>query len=587
MIGGSEFNARSLPASEVASWFVPPETHFVPLLSRDHTVMVGPRGSGKTTLLKMLTINALENWDAPEAVEYINKIHFNAALVPGDRLWGQQVSEANEKASGLGEKIFVAHTVRALLRAMKDVTVASELSTITSTSHLHANMGVENEGVLADTLAETYGLSIRLRSLLGLIFIFDHILANTERLESSRVFETQNLSGLLSATISAFNELAGTPDRQWALLFDELEIAPEGIQSLLMSLIRSSDQRIIFKLALAPYTPYVKQSRPDAPHIKHDYNVVSLTYPNKEDSRIFSQQIAEKVFSSSANADVRLLNVFGSSAFRVNYNKGEKLPREFLSLAHKDESFAEHIKITGLTKRNLKNENERAQHIRKISPIVKTRDYYLSSFHNETAKRHRSRKSHDLYTGYPTILEVADGNPRALLTMLVPMARAVRYVTEIGRPGLVPRNLQADAVKRAEFLQASLLNVIPVEIEGNEKKGLLGFIDDIGRSLQARLISGPFKPDLYCSFNVDRDVTDKEEAAIGQALNVGAIIYVPHRDASPDGILKGIRGMRFRLSYSLSARFRLPLTLGEPLNLSALLKRAREYDDEQLTFFEK
>lgn len=59
MMSQLEFNARALPPSDIARSFIPPEHHFVRLLSRSHTLVVGPRGSGKTTLLKMLTVSAL------------------------------------------------------------------------------------------------------------------------------------------------------------------------------------------------------------------------------------------------------------------------------------------------------------------------------------------------------------------------------------------------------------------------------------------------------------------------------------------------------------------------------------------------
>ena len=588
MIGGSEFNARSLPASEIPEWFVPPESHFLPLTTRDHTVMLGPRGSGKTTLLKMLTIKALNNWTASESKEYIPKIRFNAAMVPGDRLWGRQIADIERDHPGIGEAIFVAHTIRALLRAMKDVIEVSEHGLRSELTHLKANMEPAKEKQFSEIASKAIRINISLNSVAGLIFELDSILANIDELKENRQFRYENLTGMINAVVSAFNELSTAPtDRRWALLFDELEIAPEKIQTLLMSIIRSGEQRVVYKLAFAPFSPLVLDESPAGPKRTHDYGVIPLTYANKEDARTFIYQIAERLFLHHVNKLDDIKRILGNSSYRVNHKTGNRMPDEFISLQNKDESFASYIKKNSVYRKNKLNENEKAQYIRKIAPIVKARDYYLSSYTNNRARRERSRKAHTLYHGYPTLLEAADGNPRALLTMLVPMAQTLMFEKPEGISKPITRVLQSEAIRRAESLLVSLLNVIPAEVEGDNKKGLLGFVDRIGRRFEGRLLSGPFKPDLLTTFVVDDGVSDAEKFAVGQALNVGAIIHVPYLDANPDGILRGIEGMKFRLSYALAPRYRLPLTLGDTVNLSSLLSPSAGVESDQLSFFQE
>jgi hypothetical protein len=119
-------------------------------------------------------------------------------------------------------------------------------------------------------------------------------------------------------------------------------------------------------------------------------------------------------------------------------------------------------------------------------------------------------------------------------------------------------------------------------------KGLLDFVDQIGRAFEDRLIKGPFVTDYVGTFVLDANVTEPVEAAVGKALNAGAIVHVPHPGSGPDAVLRGLRGQRFRLSYALAARYRLLLTLGDRVNLSKLLLEMRgvHLDNTQKMLFE-
>ena len=68
-----EYNARSVPPAEVARSFVLPERHFLRLLSRNHSLILGPRGSGKTTLLN--TFSGLDDIEEGEVLIDNENIH--------------------------------------------------------------------------------------------------------------------------------------------------------------------------------------------------------------------------------------------------------------------------------------------------------------------------------------------------------------------------------------------------------------------------------------------------------------------------------------------------------------------------------
>jgi hypothetical protein len=183
------------------------------------------------------------------------------------------------------------------------------------------------------------------------------------------------------------------------------------------------------------------------------------------------------------------------------------------------------------------------------------------------------------------------GNPRAVLTCVGPLAREFyELVSESSEAPSLPPVAQTEAVRRVELLLTSLLQVIPLDnIAGFERgKGLLDFVDQIGRAFEDRLIKGPFVTDYVGTFVLDANVTEPVEAAVGKALNAGAIVHVPHPGSGPDAVLRGLRGQRFRLSYALAARYRLLLTLGDRVNLSKLLLEMRgvHLDNTQKMLFE-
>jgi hypothetical protein len=68
---------------------------------------------------------------------------------------------------------------------------------------------------------------------------------------------------------------------------------------------------------------------------------------------------------------------------------------------------------------------------------------------------------------------------------------------------------------------------------------------------------------------VDANASEGVLAALGQALNSGAIVYVP--DDESQLILTSLRGKRFRLSYLLAPVYGFPIRLGKAVALSAIL----------------
>lgn len=581
-----EFNARPVPPSEVARSFIPPERHFAALLTRNHTLIMGPRGSGKTTLLKMLTVRALRNWSHPKSAEYARQIGFNAVFIPADVAWGKQIEALEQAGEGSHRKeaAFVLHTLRALIHAMRE---AVELGRVGAPAHLeHLAVAIDSvqEESVVRLITQRLKITPVINSLLGVENALESLLDEINSGESDQTFTVETLPSKVSIIVSAFNGISGDDDRRWALLFDEMEIAPTRIKSFLLSSIRSFDERIIIKLALAPYMADASFERtPTSPQPLHDYQTIQLTYPNKEDSIQFSVELFLSTFLRLGYEVKSLSDVFamppGGTGFgRRGSAKRRELPQEFLSLAEKDETFRAYLDERGLLSNKYSfTETKVAQDIRKVLPIVIARDYYIRRFERSHVSFNRSRKSHVLYAGFPSIVDVTEGNPRAILTLVTPLVHDLNHSFKSGeQPRKISSALQSQALRRVELLLTSLLQVIPLDFGGFEPgKGLLDFVDQIGRSFEDRLIRQPFRTDYVGTFVLDENVSNAIVGAVGKALNAGAIIHVPFPDSGPDILLRGLIGQRFRLSYSLAPRYRLLLTLGDRVSLSKLLWEVR------------
>lgn len=588
-----EYNARSLAPNEVAKSFIPPEPCFSKLFSKNHSLIVGPRGSGKTTLLKMLTVRALQNWQHPDAHEYAQQISFNAAFIPADIAWGKQIEALDEDKSIhlRREAAFVLHCIRGIVRAMREAVDLGRKDAIpTHVAHLAVSMSEYQETNFVNIASVALGLTPLLPSLLGLEIGVETALNSVAR-EGLDQFSHATLPSLLSTIVTAFNGIIDEPDRRWALLIDELEIAPTKIKKFLLSGVRSFDERIVVKLAMAPYMEDAQfGDSPTSPHALHDFQTVPLTYSNKADASQFTKALMEKTFERLGFETKYLGDLFeppkeGGFGHRRSSKEGHgKIPAEFESLAEKDDSFADYMKRKGLFDKAYKfTENKVAQDIRKVLPIVIARDFYVRHFRSERGTSHiRPRKSYAAYTGYPTIAEITEGNPRAILTLVTPLAQEL-HLSALRHEKLLPvsSGSQANAIRRVELLLTSLLQVIPLDVGGFEAgKGLLDFIDQIGVGLEAKLHKGKFRTDYVGSIRLDYDASNDIIKAVGMALNAGALIHVPNPGGSSDNLLRGLTGQRYRLSYALAPRYSLIPTLGEAIWLSSLF---RESGNAQLT----
>jgi hypothetical protein len=78
------------------------------------------------------------------------------------------------------------------------------------------------------------------------------------------------------------------------------------------------------------------------------------------------------------------------------------------------------------------------------------------------------------------------------------------------------------------------------------------------------------------TFTVDPNTTDDMLYMLEQALNAGAVVYIPEEES--ELILSSLKSKRFRISYLLAPLYGLPLRLGEQVSLSTILRASTDMD---------
>lgn len=591
--GRREFNAKSLTPQEVAKTFVPPTQVFERIINKNNCIVIGPRGSGKTTLFKMLTREALATWSSGILQGFSKGIHFHSVFVPADRAWGAQLTAADRtnarpQSGSRGEAAFVIHTVIALISAMREMRERQTLPAALSDLNIELSPQVESE--LATLISSTLGVSAPVASLLGVELGLRSVLMRLDPRSGEDAWppwaDMARLGHTISALITAFEGVVNPKTRNWVFLFDELEIAPQSIKRMLISSLRGFDHRVSLKLALVPFMSDIRNIEDfKSPQPGNDFEMIQLTYPHKQDAGSFSIDFARSLLSAAGIEGAAVPLLFGASVFQVGRTRmsayvrsksGDPVNKLFSDLAEKDESFRAYLSRRGLTEKTTSlSEEERAATIRKVLPSAVARDYFLREFRLNVDRPalFRPRKTHALYTGFPSILELAEGNPRLLLSLLIPMIRELELLREHNANAKIPVEIQNAAIIRAQQTFIALIKTLPPSWPSKDSpRGLLPFIDHIGRALERRLYYQPFEADYIGSFSLPSHASDSLEMAVGDALNAGALISLS--ESPSDSTLTSLKGRVFRLSYMLAPRYRLPLTTGQSISLSSILPAA-------------
>lgn len=586
------FNARFLDLRAITESFVP-SVHFDELIASSHSLLVGPRGSGKTTLLKMLQPAAFAMWKHGQAARYRSMLNFAGVFIPADVSWGAQLnalgygrlSPMHHRALSIAA--FTTHVHRSLVE-----TASSLITTVDPRSGRTRKIESAAQADAVRSISVIWRLAPEIPSFSALKLALSSRLVDIRLLANQgihigpdelnrRIAESEYLHVSVIDSVSAFvdviNGLLGNDSAKWALLFDELEIAPDWIQDELMRSLRSlADQRILFKLAISPVSSCARPILADAlsPAIQHDVKEIRLWSSQRQEMYKFCRDLWLSVAKARGHSTLRPEVALGASYFSPEgpaqtkdpYGTGSEWARRFASLADKDRSFREYMSTSGVDPMSLHSApiELRDSVIRKLAPIVAIREYFRAA--DDSGRELRSRKAETVYSGADSIFAASEGNPRWFIGI------AEKLLGSLSPPDLrVSPATQAREISNTAERFLSMLATIPVsgKLLRNEDNPFQRLLDSIGEYFHARIVLDAFTPDPPLCFIVDESVGEQLAKRLEVLLNCGAIIYLP--EPGEPFALKSLYQKRFRLSYLLATRYRLPLRLGKSIELSRIL----------------
>jgi hypothetical protein len=620
------FNARTLSTKEVAQTFVPPSA-FYRLINTDNAVLSGPRGSGKTTMLKMLQPEALETWRHTSAAEIRQRVTYTGVFIPTDRAWNAQLlpympqdmpPEARATVEVIADSAFAVHVLRSMVQGMIYRAYSPDSG---GPQHLRVPFSSRDEEDFASNIASGASLEVGPPTLVGIANSLSLRLAYLGRLRR-RVVRTRSpidlpdwidldCLELASLAASLFNSAVDQPEHRWALLFDELELAPRRIVPLLLAGLRGQNPNLMFKLSFSPVHLELEElhNQPLQPAYGQDFEFIPLTYAKETEALRFSRQLLQEELARRGRSDFTPFDLLGPSMFEfeedvnkttndtrkfgtpsagrrpkwlstskptskedeqrhgVNqrqnpYSKNSRLWKSYKGLARTDPSFASwlaarHVDLDQLAQLSA---DERASSLRSIRNIVVARDFFSG-----LAGPPHSRKTYSLYSGADAILTLTDGNPRlltAMLRQLLPESRS----SPCGRISVAEQSRVIDIA-----IDRFLVLVRSAEARNVDGKSVSvqAILDSIGEKLSSYAIKDEFTEDPPGTFWIDPEVPASIIESLVEAINLGALIHIP-KPGSPQ-ITPDLRNETFRVCYLLAPYYQLPLQTGRSVELSSLL----------------
>jgi len=600
------YNAKWLSPADVAKTFVPPP-QFARLAKRRNTLIVGPRGSGKTTLLKMLTQPALDQWSGEGAAQLRQKIGYTGVFIATDVSWNFQIrSLADDSLNPKSLKLLqtaalTAHTHKAIVEAMESraASLRERYDNSAVATAREASLVLELARVwkLTPTVPSYFSLKCALRERLQRV----HELAIIEReldISTSPARLIQNDFVVLPFLVSCrnatetFNDIYKEKRRFWALLFDEVELMPTNIREELYQYLRTFPGQLLFKLALSPFDDDLpSETSQNPPQRDNDYDFIPLWYPKKRKGYSFCRALWNGIISDSPMTGKRPEEVLGKSLVDTEtddwseqgtaYSLNSPHYDYLTELASIDESFRDYLKGHNIELRNIDSirGSERASTLRKVFPLVVARVERLRT-NRDNSPELRSRKVSTIYTGTTAIFDICEGNPRTFIGLV---SRLLEHTDQNRRR--IGGDVQADEITQAVDRFRALLRtiVIPNLAASRFKKGMLSFLDPIGRQLQRLSLVESFTPEPPGTFVVDPETDSEMSRLLGYALNVGAIMHVPDREGDEELLSSSrLRTKKFRLSYLLAAHYGIPPRLGRHISLLSLLRKVSTHETDGL-----
>jgi hypothetical protein len=381
---------------------------------------------------------------------------------------------------------------------------------------------------------------------------------------------------------NAFDSAIKRFEGRWCLMFDELEIAPTEIQRLLFRSLRSTDQTLIFKLALSPSAQAATVFREIlGPSAGNDFDEISL-YSDSKEAQAFCELLWARLAVGTSAEHLKPSSVLGHSLFHepetVNpYDKSGRWQKASASLAKKDPSYVAFLKQYDINPYDLSAASPklRSAVIRKIGPVVGFRDFMFKFNPQHLQERRQMDKSKPskLYSGWEVLCLVTEGNPR-WFTGVAKSLLIRRETSKSQRELSIESQYTSLALASRKFIEyVATIPQPPMPGLSKKESGLKSLIDTLVMTFRNEILHSDFVLDPVLSFNVD-DVSEDVRHALIDGLYAGA--FIPVGDVERKfAFSEDLTGQRLRLTYLLSPLEILPLRTGKPRSLTSLIQNSR------------
>lgn len=573
------FNAKYLDPIKLSETFVP-SIDFERVAKNAPVLIVGARGSGKTTLLKMLGNEVLPLWKHTEAEKYRSKINLEGVYVPADSVWAERIRIM--KSSGISEEVsehfaritFSTHvyiyTIEALERAFE--------TKVNSNSKYGQEIFNSFTQSISD-IAEYLKVKIDLNSLsrikhalrnrmrfLGEYAKTKSILGSLtqEELISDIGGMDTDLDFTLESIFDAFDSIFKLRGMRWVVLLDEFEVAPESLQKEIITKLRSSSKKHIYKLALVPCGKHLESEF--LASAKNDYDVLPLWRRSFEQNKEFCKGIIESRFGLHDPE-----SIFGASDYVESKRiDNSKIRTPFKRLYDVDSSFKSYIDTKGLNLDSIfdndlfHSSNSRDNELRKIVPNVIFREL----FKDNKGKTKRKESIPEFYSGWNAIVKISEGNPRWIISTISSLLEESHNKNEP-----IPIRKQAKSISNTTNAFKSMIATTALSDNMGYSTNIpvIELIDKLADFIRKQYIDNEFKADPSSTFIIDDKVDDDVINSLRIALNHGAIVSIGDQSSVDIWKYRDLKGERFRLSYLFSPVYKIPMRQEKKVSLSSVL----------------
>jgi hypothetical protein len=535
----------------------------------------------------MLTVQALYSWDDPAAISLRTSRPFTAIYVPTDMHWHHQLRHGESQLSKLSPEVSLAVsrcavTTSILLAVVKtfQARVRYEGVQESNEEELVAKELIKS-WMLEKTLPRFEVVALALKNRISKIRAFINALTSQTHfsgvpIQIPEYFHLDYFAAMDHAC-SAFDLYFNMPQsNKWALCLDEMELAPDWLQSLAFSQVRSSDQSYLIKLSTSPI-PSVSGDTGAQP--RQDFQLISIWNHTGRDSESFAEQLSNSILKRRYGKNITADSIMGKSRIvpsndfeTAKYERGSFEWNLFKDLASWDPSFRKLLHNSAIDPDDPVCEliATRDAILRKAKPIAMFRAAFLKMRHDGKIWFRSRKSSGGVYCGTKAVYRISDGNPRRLIGIINDLLARVQTNGD-GQPIPLSENEQDDVLNKASSQFLGYVNALPGGSAklGAERLDLATVLKAIATYFRQSMLGDEFTLDPKGSFIVDSKLNPQLVELIRLGVYHGAIVHV---DPLPDTIETSVVGKRFRLSYMLAPTTRLPLMLYASVSLATILR---------------